>query len=67
MVGTGLLSRDPDAYELNLARTLAAAYAEFALQLGRNGRRLVEQRYDYRQACQPMDAVYERAALESRA
>jgi glycosyltransferase involved in cell wall biosynthesis len=41
--------------------------AEFAVQLGRNGRRLVEQRYDYRQACQPTDAVYERAALESRA
>jgi glycosyltransferase involved in cell wall biosynthesis len=35
--------------------------AEFAAQLGRNGRRLAEQQYDYRQACLPIDAEYERA------
>jgi len=31
------------------------------LELARNGRRLVEERYDYRQACRLLDAVYERA------
>ncbi len=34
---------------------------DFAKQLGRNGRRLVEQRYDYRRACPPIDAAYNQA------
>ncbi len=31
---------------------------QFAAQLGRNGRRLAEQVYDYRQVCRPLEAVY---------
>jgi glycosyltransferase involved in cell wall biosynthesis len=31
---------------------------DFATQLGRNGRHLAEQCYDYRQACLPTEAVY---------
>ncbi len=33
---------------------------EFAAQLGENGRRLAEQRYDYRQVCSPIEAIYNR-------
>jgi glycosyltransferase involved in cell wall biosynthesis len=32
---------------------------ELGQRLSRNGRRLVEERYDYRTACLPLDAVYE--------
>jgi glycosyltransferase involved in cell wall biosynthesis len=32
---------------------------EFAAQLGRNGRRLAEQQYDYRQVCRPIEAIYD--------
>jgi len=30
----------------------------YATELGRNGRKLIETQYDYRQAYQPLDAVY---------
>jgi glycosyltransferase involved in cell wall biosynthesis len=31
---------------------------QFAAELGRNGRQLAEQQYDYRQVCRPLEAVY---------
>jgi glycosyltransferase involved in cell wall biosynthesis len=34
---------------------------QFAAQLGNNGRQLAEQRYDYRQACKPLEIVYSQA------
>ncbi len=34
---------------------------ELAAQLGHNGRQLAEQQYDYRQACRPIEVVYNRA------
>lgn len=33
-------------------------HPDFATELGRNGRKLIIEKYDYRQACQPLDAVY---------
>ena len=37
-----------------------------AAQLTHNGRRLVAERYDYREACRPLDAVYERLSQHQR-
>jgi glycosyltransferase involved in cell wall biosynthesis len=31
---------------------------DLARQLGANGRRLAEERYDYRRACLPLDTIY---------
>jgi glycosyltransferase involved in cell wall biosynthesis len=39
----------------------------FAEQLGRNGRRLAEREYDFRQACLPIEAVYKTALARSAA
>ncbi len=39
----------------------------FSEQLGRNGRRLAEQKYDYRKVCLPIEAVYNQSVLAQSA
>jgi glycosyltransferase involved in cell wall biosynthesis len=34
---------------------------QFAAELGRNGRQLIQATYDYRAACRPIDAAYQRS------
>jgi glycosyltransferase involved in cell wall biosynthesis len=34
---------------------------QFAAELGRNGRQLIQAKYDYRTACRPIDAAYQRS------
>jgi polysaccharide biosynthesis protein PslH len=36
---------------------------DFAAQLGRNGRKLIETTYDYRTACRPLDRIFEDPAF----
>lgn len=51
-----LIADTPQAFADETVRLLTdAALNE---QLTRTGRRTVEQRYDYRQACRPLDAIY---------
>jgi glycosyltransferase involved in cell wall biosynthesis len=38
----------------------------FAAVLGRNGRKLIQEKYDYRVVCQPLDELYTKQALLTR-
>jgi glycosyltransferase involved in cell wall biosynthesis len=53
-----LVADNPEEFAEAVLRVLDSP--EFAAQLANNGRRLAEQQYDYRQACLPIDAVYNR-------
>lgn len=50
-----LIADDPRDFAAAVLRLLADP--DYADTLGRNGRRLIETTYDYRQACQPLDTL----------
>jgi glycosyltransferase involved in cell wall biosynthesis len=56
-----LVGDTPEAFAAEVLRALD----DHALgqQLSAAGRRLVEEKYDYRNACRPLDDVYVRAAI----
>jgi glycosyltransferase involved in cell wall biosynthesis len=54
-----LVGDTPKAFAAQVLQVLNAP--ELGRQLAASGRRLVEQRYDYRQVCLSMETVYERA------
>jgi glycosyltransferase involved in cell wall biosynthesis len=51
-----LIADEPAAFADSTARLLTDAALN--RQITENGRRTAEQRYDYRQACRPLDAIY---------
>lgn len=53
-----LVADNPEDFAEAVARVLNDP--ELAARLRSNGRRLMEQRYDYRQACLPIETVYDR-------
>jgi len=55
-----LAADDPAAYAPAVTRLLQ--YPEQGERLARNARRLVVERYDYRLACRPLGAIYDRLA-----
>jgi glycosyltransferase involved in cell wall biosynthesis len=60
-----LIADSPPDFAEAVLRVLADP--ELAIQLGDNGRCLMEQQYDYRRACLPLEIVYGRAVLSNRA
>jgi len=54
-----LVGDTPEAFAAEVIRVLNDP--ALGRQLAANGRRLVEEKYDYRQACRPLDEVYARA------
>lgn len=61
--GENILAADtPAEFAAQVLRVLNDPH--LGRQLAANGRRLAEERYDYRRACRPLDAVYARAAQE---
>ncbi len=52
-----LIADEPGAFAESVVRLLNDA--ELNAHITQNGRRTVEQHYDYRQACRPLDALYE--------
>ena len=59
--GRDILAGDtPEAFAAEVLRVLNDP--DLGRQLANNGRRLVEQKYDYRKACCPLDAVLVQAA-----
>jgi glycosyltransferase involved in cell wall biosynthesis len=52
-----LIADDPQAFAASTIRLLTDAALN--KHITANGRRTVEQLYDYRQACRPLDAVYQ--------
>jgi glycosyltransferase involved in cell wall biosynthesis len=62
--GKELLGSDtPEALAAAVLRLLDEP--ELARQLSANGRRLAEEKYDYRRACTPLDEVYARAKVRT--
>ncbi len=59
-----LVGDSPEAFAAQVLRVLNDP--DLNRQLAANGRRLVEQKYDYRNACQPLDDVYAQAASNRR-
>lgn len=55
-----LVGDTPETFAAEVLRVLNDA--DLGRQLAANGRRLAEEKYDYRQACRPLDDVYARAA-----
>lgn len=51
-----LIADDPQDFAQATLRVLENP--SLADELGRNGRRLIEARYDYRVACRPLETVY---------
>lgn len=63
--GQGILVGDtPEAFASEVLRVLDDP--DLGRQLAANGRRLVEEKYDYRNACRPLDDVYAWAASNGR-
>jgi glycosyltransferase involved in cell wall biosynthesis len=56
-----LVGDTPEAFAAQVLRVLGDP--GLGGQLAANGRRLVEEKYDYRDTCRPLDDVYARAAL----
>jgi glycosyltransferase involved in cell wall biosynthesis len=54
-----MIADSPDEFAEAVMRVLDSPI--LAERLGRNGRQLAEQRYDYRRACRLLEAVYDRA------
>ena len=55
-----LVGDTPEAFAAQVLRLLRDP--QLGARLAANGRKLVEEKYDYRRACQPLDDVYMRAA-----
>mgnify|MGYP001067785897 CR=1 FL=1 len=55
-----LIGDSPEAFAAQVLRVLNDA--DLGKRLALNGRRLAEEKYDYRKACRPLDEVYARAA-----
>jgi len=59
-----LVGDTPEAFAAEVLRVLNDP--DLGQRLADNGRRLAEEKYDYRNACRPLEAVLARAAQKDR-
>ncbi len=59
-----LIADTPEAFAAAVVRVLRDR--AFADELGRAGRALIENTYDYRAACRPLDELYQRSAVSGQ-